>query len=106
MTTHDPGIVGLGISKQDQFNNRLEHMNFMLNMNVRGLRSNLNNFKEYLEISHTNNIIIISCTEIFNACSKTQDNFLEGYKFVIKTNKLRQLEPILTSLVTIKVTCR
>ena len=70
MINHDLNndVVGEGINEQivksvyldrTQFNQSIEHNDTIMNCNIRGLRANINNLREYLNVSHTNNIKII-----------------------------------------------
>ena len=101
MINHDLNndVVGEGINEQivksvyldrTQFNHSIEHNDTIMNCNIRGLRANINNLREYLNVSHTNNIKIIVVTEVFKACHTHQDNYLKGYNYV---SKLRSSNP-------------
>ena len=73
---------------QTHFNHILENKMFMLNINIRGLLQNVDSLREYLDLSHTNNIKLITATEIFNACSTFKSNYLPGYNYISKIRKV------------------
>ena len=87
MVNHDldNDVVGENINAQTvksvymdstQFNHSIKNYDTIINCNIRGLRANINNLKEFLNISHTNSIKIIVVTEVFNACQTHQNNYM------------------------------